>query len=180
MVSASILPIRALIVIALGLGTIASPLESRTESLNLPCLLKLCTSGTICQVVDGKAQCVPETGIKCGPVKCLAGTYCCNASCGICAKPGFLCTQQACEPAGLKCGPNICAAGQECCNSSCGICVEPGGVCTEQLCLPAGPACGSSTCRSGYVCCNSSCGICTPPDGACTQQYCSPASVLQR
>jgi hypothetical protein len=32
----------------------------------------------------------------CGPASCGAGTYCCNASCGICAPVGEGCTQELC------------------------------------------------------------------------------------
>ncbi len=34
----------------------------------------------------------------CGKSSCVAGEYCCNESCGICAPIGGACTQQACEP----------------------------------------------------------------------------------
>jgi hypothetical protein len=36
-------------------------------------------------------------GGTCGPNVCSFGTYCCNASCGICAPKGDLCTQQFCD-----------------------------------------------------------------------------------
>lgn len=45
-------------------------------------------------------------GPRCGPTTCAAGEECCNASCGICVKPGGACTQQACEP---SCPPVACA-----------------------------------------------------------------------
>ena len=110
-------------------------------------------------------------GEACGDVTCGRGEVCCNASCGICTKPGGACTQQACEPpTGGPCGPVDCAAGQECCNESCGICVEPGGVCTQQAC--EGERCGPTTCGVGQECCNQSCGICVDPGGACTEQFC--------
>jgi hypothetical protein len=32
----------------------------------------------------------------CGGVVCGKGTYCCNASCGLCVPKGMLCTQQVC------------------------------------------------------------------------------------
>ncbi|KAK3328760.1 hypothetical protein B0H66DRAFT_539300 [Apodospora peruviana] len=138
-----------------------------------PCDRVRCAGDTTCQVVNGKAKCVK--GTPCGPTTCAAGTSCCNASCGICVKPGMMCSMIACEPAGVQCGPNVCASGQECCNESCGICTEKGGFCTQQFCVTAGPKCGTSVCPTGTTCCNSSCGVCVPPGGACTQQIC-PAS----
>lgn len=41
------------------------------------------------------ADAVENTG-TCGGNICGKGTYCCNASCGICVPKGMLCTQQAC------------------------------------------------------------------------------------
>lgn len=43
----------------------------------------------------------PDTGDEgaeatCGGNTCGKGTYCCNASCGICVPKGMSCTQQAC------------------------------------------------------------------------------------
>lgn len=38
------------------------------------------------------------TATPCGTSTCGAGQYCCNASCGICAPEGGVCTQQVCEP----------------------------------------------------------------------------------
>jgi len=37
-------------------------------------------------------------GGQCGPNVCAAGSYCCNAGCGTCARVGDLCTEQVCEP----------------------------------------------------------------------------------
>ena len=33
----------------------------------------------------------------CGGRVCAKGTYCCNASCGICVPKGMSCTQQSCN-----------------------------------------------------------------------------------
>lgn len=40
--------------------------------------------------------CVPPKGEPCGKNVCGPGLVCCNASCGICTKPGMVCTQIAC------------------------------------------------------------------------------------
>jgi hypothetical protein len=86
---------------------------------------------------------------SCGSATCDTGEVCCNASCGICTKPGQGCTKQFCvdDDAGVdaggtkgeSCGPSTCAAGQVCCNESCGICTKPGGVCTQQFCGDGDP-----------------------------------------
>ncbi|KAM7202217.1 hypothetical protein V8F33_002934 [Rhypophila sp. PSN 637] len=165
---------RALMLFTLALGAVANPLlnlAARQENAAKdPCAVVRCAGGTVCQAINGKAQCVK--GISCGPTTCAAGDVCCNSSCGICTKPGGACIQLFCEPPRKQCGPNLCAADEDCCNESCGICTPKGGFCTLQFCTKAGPKCGSKNCPSGTVCCNSSCGICTPPDGACTQQIC--------
>ncbi len=176
-----------------------------------PCATVKCTSTTTCAVIGGKARCVPiftplpstiPGVIKCGATVCEAGLTCCNPSCGVCVKPGMMCTQQVCASADalpldtttttttettrsilpdpvvpiVKCGAAVCKPGLECCNASCGTCVEPGKGCTKQLCLPTVPVgeqqCGSNVCAKGHFCCNRSCGICAPIDGACTQQFC--------
>ena len=36
-------------------------------------------------------------GEKCGKTTCATGMVCCNVSCGICAPPDGVCTQQFCE-----------------------------------------------------------------------------------
>jgi hypothetical protein len=55
-----------------------------------------CAAGTHCVANGSSASCVPDTETPCGDVTCPAGTYCCNASCGMCAPPGFACIQIAC------------------------------------------------------------------------------------
>jgi hypothetical protein len=100
----------------------------------------------------------------CGSNFCTGKTFCCNASCGICAPIGGGCTQQACLtdddteaaagpgedqvstpsaedeaqvfPFPQQCGKNICTGGTRCCNPSCGTCAAPGDECTQQICQP--------------------------------------------
>ena len=62
-----------------------------------PCATVKCGFGSTCEVVDGGAVCVSNGQQPCGSATCGAGTVCCNASCGVCTKPGFFCTQQACN-----------------------------------------------------------------------------------
>jgi len=96
-------------------------------------------------------------GASCGSNLCTGNTYCCNASCGICAPIGGFCTQQACLPAEAsststpeaqddrsigpvrpqQCGTVTCTGNTHCCNASCGICAPPGGFCTQQFCEPS-------------------------------------------
>jgi hypothetical protein len=99
-------------------------------------------------------------GEQCGSKVCTGKTFCCNASCGICAPIGGGCTQQAClvdedsdiassddllsTPAAdsevfigpQQCGKVTCTGGTRCCNASCGTCVLPGHECTQQVCEP--------------------------------------------
>ena len=42
----------------------------------------------------------PAGGEACGSNVCAAGMECCNASCGICVRPGGACIQIACEAPG--------------------------------------------------------------------------------
>jgi hypothetical protein len=76
------------------------------EECRNPCETVRCGFNTHCEAVDvtcikapccPTAQCVPNTAPQaCGNNECGAGTYCCNASCGICAPTGGFCTQQFC------------------------------------------------------------------------------------
>jgi hypothetical protein len=61
-----------------------------------PCATTSCAPDTRCEVYDGGAVCVSTGTLACGSMQCPDGTTCCNASCGMCAPPGFACTQIAC------------------------------------------------------------------------------------
>lgn len=161
------------------IGANANPILNQRDSADL-CTDVKCDVGTTCKVIDGKPNCVPVEGEKCGNNVCAPGQTCCNPSCGVCTNPGEVCTPKACEPTipapgETKCGPTTCAAGLECCNESCGICVKPGHGCTQQYCaleIPIERQCGKKVCPEGTTCCNPSCGICTPPGFACLQYIC--------
>jgi len=47
--------------------------------------------------IGSTEQGTESTGVACGNATCPVGTECCNASCGICVKPGETCIQTACE-----------------------------------------------------------------------------------
>jgi hypothetical protein len=66
--------------------------------LENPCIATLCQVGTTCEVIDGGAVCLSDGTEACGSTTCGKGTSCCNASCGMCAEPGFACIQIACLP----------------------------------------------------------------------------------
>jgi len=160
------------------------------------CSTVRCAAGTICRVIDGRARCVsvpgpdaPRGATKCGIAICAEGLTCCNASCGVCTRPGMACIQRDCtpsespkppEPKPVPCGPAICRVGEECCNESCGYCRAPGESCTEEFCFPPGegegaglgPMCGGRRCQKEMVCCNYSCGLCTPPGASCIARFC--------
>ncbi|WP_224244532.1 hypothetical protein [Hyalangium gracile] len=94
-------------------------------------------------------------GVPCGSNTCGKGTYCCNASCGVCAPKGASCLDVMCEVAqqpqqpeaaamkplppeeqqlGGSCGGNSCGAGTWCCNPSCGVCAPKGASCLDIAC----------------------------------------------
>jgi hypothetical protein len=58
----------------------------------IPCGFDTCMEGEHC---ESGWSCQPD--IQCGDNVCGAGEYCCNASCGICAKTGKHCSQQQCD-----------------------------------------------------------------------------------
>jgi len=71
-----------------------------------PCQTVKCGKGTHCEPKEVQcvttpccpaAECVADDAQACGDNTCGAGTYCCNASCGICAPKGGACTQQLCK-----------------------------------------------------------------------------------
>lgn len=93
-----------------------------------PCNLIDCMPGTVCEVQDGEAVCVPEMiGTNpCAFTLCIVGTECV-------VQDG----EAVCVPAGTggeTCGDVTCAAGEVCCNPSCGICTPPDGACIELFC----------------------------------------------
>ena len=175
-----------LAVLASSIGVVHSTpvnFDSATTTTITPCATVKCTSTTTCAVIAGKAQCVPipttiPGGGQCGTTVCAAGLTCCNPSCGVCVKPGVMCTQQVCPPVGVQCGTTVCAAGLTCCNPSCGVCVKPGVMCTLQVCPPVGVQCGTTVCEAGLTCCNPSCGVCVKPGMMCTQQVCPSPDAL--
>ncbi|MCA9596046.1 MAG: hypothetical protein KC776_22180 [Myxococcales bacterium] len=104
------------------------------------------------------------SGTACGTATCSAGEYCCNASCGICAKPGEGCVAIACEP--VPCGAVTCGAGEYCCDASCGTCAKQGEACTPSQGCP-GQQCGDTTCAAGQFCCDPACGQCASTKVEC-------------
>lgn len=54
----------------------------------------VCESGDV--LADQADDEMVAAGGSCGGNTCGKGTFCCNASCGICAPKGGGCTQQAC------------------------------------------------------------------------------------
>jgi hypothetical protein len=122
----------------------------------------------------------PPSPVSCGPTTCASGETCCNATCGICTRPGETCTRQNCGtasyPTSSACGPNTCNVGEVCCNSTCGTCVPAGTSCDTTPCdngptLPVSQSCGMNTCSVGLVCCDARCGLCAPA-AQCAQLHC--------
>jgi hypothetical protein len=58
---------------------------------------ELCVKGSHFDTSPAVCACVPDAGDPCGDTTCGQGTYCCNASCGMCVKPGMACIQIACD-----------------------------------------------------------------------------------
>jgi hypothetical protein len=58
---------------------------------------ELCVRGSHFDSSPAVCACVADRGQACGPTTCGPGTACCNASCGTCVKPGYACSQIACN-----------------------------------------------------------------------------------
>ncbi len=123
----------------------------------------------------------PLAMVACGPTECPGDFVCCNASCGICARPGETCSQRVCGMPytldSVSCGPATCDVGELCCDAACGVCIQPGepclpGSCLSPVTMPVSESCGMMTCNVGLVCCNPSCGICKPPGEPCSHEVC--------
>ncbi|MEZ4375416.1 MAG: hypothetical protein R3B07_31685 [Polyangiaceae bacterium] len=174
------------------LGVARKRRGARSLALGLGLLsLVACSSGG--DVSLGKDQSGAGRGAACGDTQCAVGEVCCNASCGICAKPDEGCILLACDPGGgtdpgtpgdpgtpddppgQPCGDTVCGQGQECCNASCGTCVEAGGACDQRACEPAAPPgeqCGNNWCGEGTWCCNATCGMCVAEGEGCIEPDC--------
>lgn len=129
-----------------------------------------------------QAEPPPAPPVQCGSAQCPADEVCCNASCGTCARPGELCSEQVCGmstlPVSVLCGLSECNVGEICCNASCGTCArseaecEPSQECVNPVEFPQSVTCGMVTCNTGLVCCNPSCGLCAPYGVPCSQDAC--------
>jgi len=62
-----------------------------------------------------------STGTACGAATCTGSQVCCNKSCGECAEPDEICSEELCEPddgevdnegTGEVCGPSVCGVGE--------------------------------------------------------------------
>jgi hypothetical protein len=140
-------------------------------------------------------------GAECGAVTCGDGEVCCNASCGICTKPGEGCIKKLCEPTDpptkdpQRCGGFggfPCPGLGDCVDDPSDDCdprnggADCGGICKcnagpTVLCEAGKPfnadphvcSCAAPPdCGDGESCCNASCGICAPPGGGCIQIAC--------
>ncbi|HEX5753014.1 MAG TPA: hypothetical protein VFZ09_42830 [Archangium sp.] len=94
-------------------------------------------------------------GTACGPNVCGTGTYCCNASCGVCAAKGASCLDVMCETSAQ---PEVKAEAKQ---------AEP-----ASIAISSGGPCGSNYCGKGYFCCNPGCGVCAPDGGGCPDVMC--------
>jgi hypothetical protein len=94
--------VNALILAALALGAVASPITEPVTEVYKPIKPPKCPPGIPCTkdeeciMIGIDAYCVPKVATPCGNVMCTPGTSCCNACCSMCAPPGMMCTQQCC------------------------------------------------------------------------------------
>jgi hypothetical protein len=79
---------------ALGPGQAAKTCSNPVSCFAEPCANKV----PWCNPVSHKCEARPSTGLACGSNHCGTGEYCCNSSCGMCAKMGVFCIQIACAP----------------------------------------------------------------------------------
>jgi hypothetical protein len=176
----------------------ADPKEIGTGALKDACQDVDCKAGTHCALIDVQcikapcdpvAQCIADdlgaepigdgdgdgdTGVSgqaCGKSVCGEGTVCCNASCGICTKPGGVCIQLACdeEPSKPTCAATLCKEGTVCVEgpngaeckpqqepSSCALALCPKDTYCDDIsgqatCLPL-PSCDGTKCDEGMHC----------------------------
>jgi hypothetical protein len=88
-----------------GLGTLCLHANGTCGEVCNPCFCKA-SGGTVVSSCPAAAEAttpVDDTligggGGVCGDKVCGRGSFCCNASCGICAPRGGVCTQQICNP----------------------------------------------------------------------------------
>ncbi|MEM9865641.1 MAG: DUF4215 domain-containing protein [Myxococcota bacterium] len=68
-----------------------------------PCAaLSSCQAGS-CQAIGGSDGGTGDLGLggeSCGTATCVAGSYCCNLSCNLCAPDGVGCSGKTCDPPG--------------------------------------------------------------------------------
>jgi len=159
------------------------PVSAPSSPLPVPIALAS-TEATVAQPMLSREAVLPTViQVQCGSTQCREREVCCNASCGTCAMPGAVCSQQVCGMSAAvesaSCGSNTCNVGELCCNRSCGICIRPGEECdTAKQCnnpieYPFSATCGMATCNTGLVCCNPSCGTCAKFGEPCSQEACS-------
>jgi len=94
-------------------GAAAAPVEAAAPACSPPLRQCIgCNGALICAVrcpecappAAPQPEPVPATlalgpeSETCGGTICAPGTFCCNASCGICTQPDEACIQIACEP----------------------------------------------------------------------------------
>lgn len=113
-----------------------------------------------------------SNGEPCGANTCTDGTYCCNASCGICAPEGAGCTTIAC-PEPVVCSGEVCTEeGATCCPGCFGgesHCSGPDGVCPPIDCPR--DCTNDADCGAGAQCCfgcdPAGLGTCVPAGTSC-------------
>jgi hypothetical protein len=80
-------------VLAISCGGTADDNQPPADEINS----RLASDGQDYTVSEEELKAKPALGAgKCGANTCKVGTYCCNASCGVCAPKGGACTQQYC------------------------------------------------------------------------------------
>ncbi len=112
-------------------------------------------------------------GEPCGEGVCEAGSFCCNASCGICAPMGGGCIELAC----MDCAHSVCEAGGTL-NTGCDQCVQT--VCNldPYCCATAWDSICVAEATSECNACQNPTPPSTPP-AACTHSECEAGEALQ-
>jgi len=117
----------------------------------------------------------------CGDNRCVAGEYCCNASCGFCAPEGETCIEIACPPEPVFCNGVECSDDTATCCPGCNpgesFCSGPGGTCPAIDCPPPGTCPDGTECGDASLCCPGCHGeyFCSPsPTAGCPDIACPP------
>ncbi len=110
---------------------------------------------TVCPTCEPGVACsdhcrleCPSGVVPCGTAMCRHGEVCCNASCGICTRPGDVCTAQVCAPRDPCVETALCIRGFHWSLEQCACVPDPSPPCTTDAdCRLFSDYCTGCDCR---------------------------------